>query len=138
MNKPVAVPEPGRICVVNGAPQKSFLFHLLHRRMPEGWSVVGYEEGQNLDVDRIVFLWLAPDFHALRPDVAFNRGEAHITNAVPMDVRQRLARGDALSCFTKVAGFRARVAWGSGESDRLRGGRRGVSFRRVFGGVGSC
>ena len=95
MNKPVAVPEPGRICVVNGAPQKSFLFHLLHRRMPEGWSVVGYEEGQNLDVDRIVFLWLAPDFHALRPDVAFNRGEAHITNAVPMDVRQRLARGDA-------------------------------------------
>ena len=45
---------------------------------------------------------------------------------------------ESLSCFMKVAGFRARVGWGSGGSGRLVGGRRGVSIRRVFGGVGSC
>ena len=43
-----------------------------------------------------------------------------------------------LSCFMKVAGFRARLAWVSGESRRLRGGRRAGVGRPGFGAVGPC
>ena len=43
-----------------------------------------------------------------------------------------------LSCFMNVAGFRARIAWGSGGFERLRGGRRGGVFLSGSGGVGWC
>ena len=43
-----------------------------------------------------------------------------------------------VSCFTKVAGFRARLAWGSGVSGTGRGGRRGGVGRRASGVAGRC
>ena len=43
-----------------------------------------------------------------------------------------------VSCFKKVAGFRARLAWVSGECCRRRGGRRGAGGRRAIGVAGRC
>ena len=48
----------------------------------------------------------------------------------------KLADQLTMSCFTKVAGFRARLAWVSAASEPLRCERRAVSVRPVIGEVG--